>query len=153
MTKKADEVGRLGLKAADLIFFAHPQFKIPFRYPKNVDIAQIKLYVSNDQGRNWQFCANADSAERYFEFRSPQDGAYWFAVQTVDSQGRLFPKKIDDLIVNMKVVVDTKPPTVNVKPLAPRECEVGVLWTVMDENLDLSVPDALQLQYRAVGGT
>ncbi len=135
------------------IYFHSRQFKIPFKNDqKNLNVTQIRLYVSNDQGRNWQFTATAAPEEQHFRFNTPQDGFYWFAVQTVDKDGKLFPPSVDMIKPNLKVVVDTVPPTVQVQALPPRNGEVGVSWKVNDENLDPSLPDAVQLQYRLAGG-
>src|SRR5262245_57002967 len=53
---------------------------------------------------------------------------------------------------SLKVVVDTQNPTIQLQPLAPRAGEVGVAWDIRDDNLDLTLPDALRLEYRPPGG-
>ena len=45
----------------------------------------------------------------------------------------------------LKVCVDTQPPTIRLRALAPRDGEVGVEWDVRDENLDAI---SLRLEYR-----
>lgn len=136
-----------------VIFFQHRQFKIPFKNDqKNINVAQVRLYVSTDQGRRWQYTATASPDEQHFRFSTPSDGLFWFAVQTVDAQGRMFPPTQEDFRANLKVIVDTIPPVVNVQPLAPRGNEVGVAWSVKDENLDLALPDSVRVEYRIAGG-
>src|SRR5438067_1228681 len=77
---------------AGVIFFQHRQFKIPFKNDQKASgVTQVRLYVSSDQGRHWQFTATAAPEDQHFRFSTPQDGYYWFAVQTVDQQGKLFP--------------------------------------------------------------
>jgi hypothetical protein len=49
------------------------------------------------------------------------------------------------------VIEDTTPPIVQVNALPARGNEVGVAWTVRDENLDPSLPDALRVEYRFAG--
>ena len=46
------------------------------------------------------------------------------------------------------MIVDTIPPTVQVQALPPRNGEVGVAWTIRDDNLDLSLPDSTRVEYR-----
>ncbi len=133
-----------------VIFFQYRQFKIPFKNEQK-NIVQVRLYVSNDQGRSWQYAANATPQEQSFRFSAPTDGFYWFAVQTVDVQGKLFPPTQDDFRPNLRVIVDTVPPTVQVQPLPPRGGEVGVAWTVRDDNLDLNLPDSIRVEYHLPG--
>ena len=136
---------------AGAIFFQHRQFKIPFKNEKAAGVTQVRLYVSSDQGKHWQFTATAAPDEQHFRFSTPQDGYYWFAVQTVDSQQKLYPPTVDGLQANLRVIVDTTPPNVQVQALPPRGADVGVSWRVTDENLDMSLPDALRVEYRFAG--
>jgi len=137
---------------AGVIFFQHRQFKIPFKNDqKNINVAQVRLYVSTDQGRFWKFTATATPDEQNFRFSANQDGLFWFAVQTVDQQNKLYPASLDELRPNLRVIVDTAPPAVQVQPLAPRGGEVGVSWQVRDDNLDLSLPDAVRVEYKLPG--
>ncbi|HZZ81310.1 MAG TPA: hypothetical protein VFE62_22595 [Gemmataceae bacterium] len=137
---------------AGAIFFQHRQFKIPFKNDqRGLGVTQIRLYVSNDQGRTWQVAATAAPEEQAFRFSTPQDGFFYFAVQTVDRKGTLDPPKVENLRPNLRVIVDTTPPSVRAQALAPRGADVGVSWTVHDENLDLALPDALRVEYRFVG--
>lgn len=139
---------------AGAIFFPHRQFKIPFKNDqKALGVTQVRLYVSNDQGRSWQFTATAAPDEQAFRFSTPQDGYYWFAVQTVDGQGKLHPPATEDLKPSLRVIVDSTPPSVQVQTLPPRGGEIGVKWEVRDENLDLSLPDALRVEYRFAGAS
>jgi hypothetical protein len=134
------------------IFFQHRQFKIPFKNDqKGLGVKEVRLYVSSDQGRNWQFIATAAPDDQHFRFSTPQDGYFWFAVQTVDAQNKLHPPSTNDLKSNLRVIVDSTPPSVQVQALPSRGNEVGVAWTVRDENLDLSLPDALRVEYRFAG--
>ena len=130
---------------AGAIFFQHRQFKIPFKNDqKSLGVTQVRLYVSNDQGRSWQFTATAAPEEQHFRFSTPQDGNFWFAVQTVDAQGKSHPPATTDLKANLRVIVDSTPPSVQVQALPARgNVEVGVAWKVTDDGIsDLSLPDA-----------
>jgi hypothetical protein len=138
---------------AGVIFFQHRHFNIPFKNDqKSVNVAQLRLYVSSDQGRSWNFTAAAAPDSKQFRFDTPQDGYFWFAVQTVDNAGKLFPPSQDELKPNLKVIVDTVPPVVQVRALPARNTEVGVSWTVKDDNLDLALPDSVRVEYRLAGG-
>jgi hypothetical protein len=140
--------------ASGVIFFQHRQFNIPFKNDeRNLNVVELRLYVSTDQGRNWKLSTRAAPDAKQFRFNAPQDGLYWFAVQTVDKQGSLQPRAESDLKPNLKVIVDSTPPAVRVQPLPPRNGEVGVSWSVKDDNLDSALPDSVRVEYRLPGGT
>ena len=138
--------------SAGVIFFQRRQFNIPFKNdPNNLNIKQVRLYVSTDQGRNWVLSGSAAPDARQFFFSSPSDGYFCFSVQTVDAQGKLFPSSLDELRPDLKVIVDTVLPVVQVQGLAPRGNEVGVSWTVKDDTLDTALPDSVRVEYRLIG--
>src|SRR5262249_2439546 len=66
---------------------------------------------------------------------------------------KLFPASMDGIQPTLRVVVDTIPPIVNLRPLPPRSGEVGVGWEIRDEYFDENQLDAVRLEYRTVGGT
>lgn len=127
-------------------------FRIPFQtQPGERRLREIQLHYSTDQGRIWRHYATATPDQGYFQqFSAPQDGAYWFAVRTVDLQGRLNPATDDGLRASLKVLVDTQRPVVALRALAPRDGHVGVEWDARDENLDVNT---LRLEYQVQGGT
>jgi hypothetical protein len=70
-------------------------FMIPFeleppREPSLVAV-EVRLILSRDGGATWQPVDRADPKAKRFSFRAPDDGEYWFALQTVDRNGREFP--------------------------------------------------------------
>jgi hypothetical protein len=137
---------------AGIIFSKSRAFRIPFNTgPNEVSLKQLQLFFSLDQGKAWQPAAVVAPRESAFRFAADRDGYYWFTVQTTDLQGRLFPANLDGAAPSLKVVVDTQPPSVTLDPLPPRGAEVGVAWSVRDDNLDLALPDSLRLEYRPAG--
>jgi hypothetical protein len=138
--------------ATRIIFSKSRAFQIPFTLAANEAPAkQLQLFSSLDQGKSWQPAAVVPPREGKFYFAADRDGYYWFTVQTMDLQGRLFPNTLDGALPSLKVVVDTQPPNVILEALAPRGSEIGVAWTVRDDNLDLALPDSLRLEYRPAG--
>lgn len=137
-------------QAPDISYSRFAVFRIPFQ-PDSGErrLRQVQLYVSTNQGQSWQAAGAAAPEQRYFEFRAPQDGLYWFAVRTVDVDGRPFPASMDGIRPGLKVVVDTQAPQVRLRELPPRDAELAVEWEVRDENLD---PTGLRLEYRPAGG-
>jgi hypothetical protein len=140
-------------ESAGLIYSKVRQFVIPFQAgPGEERLRELKLFVSADQGRTWQPSAVAAPEEKKFRFVAERDGLYWFSVQSVYQDGRLFPATMDGAQPSLKVLIDTQPPTVKLRALPPRNGEVGVEWEVHDDNLDLALPDALRLEHRLAGG-
>src|SRR5262249_4743052 len=129
-------------------------FTMPFSLPSadKQRTQQIKLFVKPEPGGEWQVHATASPAQlRYdarsglevgeFDVRLDRDGLFNFAVMTVFADGRSEPASPDQLRPDMRMVVDTRPPTITLKPLQSRakgdgNTIVGVEWRVEDENLN-----------------
>jgi len=141
--------------ASDVIYSRFHHFRIPFQAGAGDQrLKQLQLFYSTDQGRTWQPDAIAPPQQRHFRFQSEKDGLYWFAVQTMDQEGRYYPQSMDGAQPSLKVIVDTQAPIVALRGLPPRGGQVGVAWEVRDDNLDTTLPDALRLEYKtASGGT
>jgi hypothetical protein len=134
----------------ELNYASQRAFKIPFQVdPNDRRIQQVQLHVSEDQGSTWnQYASLSPVDQRFFHFQTSHDGVFWFGVRTVDRDGKAYPANMAQLQPSLKIIVDTQPPAVNLKPLAAGGASVGVEWQVADQNLDLST---LKLDYRPTG--
>lgn len=140
-------------QAGDVLFSRHRHFRIPFQTGgADNRLRQLQLFVSTDQGKTWQPSAIAAPEQGHFRFICDRDGLYWFTVQTLDQDNRYYPPTMERAQPSLKVVVDTVPPTVTLRALPPRGGEVGVIWDVRDDYLDVTSPTALKLDYRQGGG-
>ncbi len=125
-----------------------------FRIPFNIDPAdrprykQVQLWVSSDGGARWEKVDTTTPDRPAFTFRAPRDGEYWFAVRTLDTKNRLFPADDVDVEPNMKVVVDTVFPVLNLEALPRRGSIASVRWEVIEDHLDLG---SLLLEYQVAG--
>jgi hypothetical protein len=137
-----------GYTDAPLSYSRTPVFYIPFSDPGDRRLKSVQLYVSTDQGRFWQRASNVGPQEGRFTFTAPRDGLYWFAVQTVDADNRVYPAVMDNAPPGLRVIVDTQPPVVTLRAQPPRDGYSGVEWEVQDENLDVGT---LTLEYRQSG--
>jgi hypothetical protein len=137
---------------AENIHYTHQKsFLIPFVTDRNERrIRQLLLHVSEDHGKTYQVVANASPGGEGFQFTARHDGWYWFAVQTLDTEGRYHPSNPALAPPGLKVCVDTTPPQVSLKSVLPDKGTVGVEWDLRDDNLDLN---SLRLEYRRQGGT
>jgi hypothetical protein len=133
-----------------LIYHKGRNFRIPFNL--NAEgrerVKELHLVYSEDQGYHWQPSSRTLPEHPTFTFRSSHDGEYWFAVQTVTVDGKVSPKLDSTVEPNLKVVVDTFPPTVLVDPDGRRGSLASVRWEVKDENLNLK---SLVLEYQVEG--
>ena len=135
---------------APTIYHKQRAFRIPF----NIDPAdrprykQVQLWVSSDGGGRWEKIDTTTPDRPAFTFRAPRDGEYWFAVRTLDTKNRLFPADDVDVEPNMKVIVDTVLPVLNLEALPRRGSVASVRWEVIEDHLDLG---SLLLEYQAAG--
>ncbi|AGA25482.1 hypothetical protein Sinac_1083 [Singulisphaera acidiphila DSM 18658] len=125
-----------------------------FRIPFNVDPAErsrlkeVQLWVSNDDGFTWKPKASTTPDRPSFTFKATEDDEYWFAVRTLDTQDRLFPSDDEPVEPSMKVIVDTKPPSLVLEPDSRRGSGASVRWEVHDEHLALG---SLVIEYQVDG--
>jgi hypothetical protein len=130
----------------DLSYTKQTFFRIPFQTdPSERRLKQVQLYYSTDQGQSWHPYNSVAPDQRFFDFQASADGVYWFAVRTVDMDGRGNPLNMQGARPGLKVCVDTQPPTIRLRALQARDGEVGVEWDVRDDNLDVT---GLRLEYR-----
>ncbi|MGO9471220.1 MAG: hypothetical protein ACLQIB_51940 [Isosphaeraceae bacterium] len=138
--------------AADvpLIYHKGRNFRIPFNLnaESRERIKEFHLLVSEDQGYHWKRSSRTDPDHPSFSVRTSHDGEYWFTVQTITVDGKYSPKLDDTVEPNMKVIVDTFPPSLLLEPDARRGSMASVRWDVKDENLDLK---SLILEYQVEG--
>ena len=92
-------------------------------------------------GTWWAKCA--PRAGR-FKFTAPHDGQYWFMVRTLDQQGVLRPA--GPPLPELKVIVDTVPPVLELKAQRGNAGEVRAQWRIRDTFLR---PESLRISYRS----
>lgn len=131
----------------DAVAMRQNEFSIPFRLPPAADPAQqpleIQLHVSADHGVTWQVASRVKPAAGRFVFRAPHDGEYWFCTRTVDRQGTTRPDGAQK--PELKVVVDTMPPRLDLTATRGPAGEITARWQVVDPNLK---PESLTLEYQ-----
>ncbi|MFI5459932.1 MAG: hypothetical protein ACHRXM_31315 [Isosphaerales bacterium] len=136
--------------AAPRIYHKQRNFRIPFSL--NAEgrdrIKELHLLVSEDLGYHWRAVSKTFPDHPTFTFRSSHDGEYWFAVQTRTIDGKVSPSLDSVAEPNLKVVVDSFPPSLLLEPEGRRGSLASVRWEVKDENLDLK---SLVLEYQVEG--
>jgi hypothetical protein len=120
-----------------VIYYKHRAFRIPVAIPGDTEglVRQVRLWVSDDYGYHWKESGQTTPDRPEFPFRAPRDGEYWFAIQTVDNQGKVYPADDRETDPSLKVIVDTAPPTLALEQSGRRGSQVAVRWEIRDENL------------------
>jgi hypothetical protein len=111
------------------------QLPVIIEDPMRASLSQVQLYFKDHPARPWMLREKASPAQRQFAFKAAQDGEYWFAVVTIDKTGRSNPPDISREGPGVVVVLDTKPPHVEILP----HSAVGGVCArldVRDEHLD-----------------
>lgn len=135
------------------VYTNNARFRIPFRFDaaeiQRLNAREIRLYLSTDDGINWHSAQSVSPRAGRFDFEAPQDGAYWFAVRTVDHAGQMHPPG-PILEPGLKVVVDTDPPSFRISVTQLQPGKVHLAWTSSDLRLD---PTTLRLEYIQTGAS
>jgi len=120
------------------------EFAIPYRMAPDHLAREVRLFVSSDQGRTWRLISRAEPHVHSFRYRAPQDGEYWFAIRTLHDRGRYQPAGLPR--AELRVVVDTRAPRLDLFASRGGDGEVKVGWRVVDPNLK---PDSLKIETRS----
>ena len=127
-------------------------FSIPFKVnpvtSPEEQPAQIRLYVSSNQGGRWDVAQTVSPQERSFTFRAGGNGEYWFLIRTVDRLGRITPDVAGP--PEMRVIVDMVPPRLELSAARGDSGEIKATWQAVDPLLNA---DSLKLEYQTAGGS
>ena len=121
------------------------RFNVPFRINQNdVSFLEVQLFLSRDEGRSWQFYGRQKTDSTSFPFVADGDGAYWFAVKTLDRNRQLLP---DGKITQpeLKVHVDTEVPRLEARVESDAAGRVICYWRAEDDNL---LADSVRILYQ-----
>ncbi|GBD37309.1 hypothetical protein HRbin36_02440 [bacterium HR36] len=127
------------------VFMNERQIPIPIQCEQPELIERLQLFVSADQGQQWQLYASVPASEKEVMFVAAADGIYWFDLVAHFRDGRVEPKAPGTRPPLLVLYVDTKPPRVTLRPMASVPGEAAVQWEIEDEYLDLRT---FQLEYR-----
>jgi hypothetical protein len=111
--------------------------KLPIKYEKDRKaIRQVKLYVARNGENTWYQEAAVPPDRDAFTFVAKEDGTYWFTMVEEDMQGRNIPAELTRTPPDLKVLVDTVPPRIQIANAKRTGEEVVVEWFVDDKNPD-----------------
>ncbi|MCI0463135.1 MAG: hypothetical protein L0Z62_39820 [Gemmataceae bacterium] len=88
----------------------YKKFMIPVEASTSArnQVKLIRLFVSRDQGKTWAIAGQILPDQDHFPYSAPEDGLYWFGVQTVDTNGTKHPQNTAMLKVDLVVRVDSQ---------------------------------------------
>jgi len=140
-------VGQQSRPADERVFYTNKrQFFLPSSADPKRPISELRLYVREDAG-TWQYLTSMQPNQKGFNFTTSKDGQYQMAVQAVFQDGSTEPSR-EQLRAEYKVVIDSIPPRINVRPFSTPEGSAGVEWDIIDDAVDQST---VRLEYRWPG--
>lgn len=133
------------------------EFKLPVEIaPEGTPPRELQLFVARptvgswgperssigQPNPDWKLVGRKPFPTDYFDFVSPQDGTYWFAIRTLDSSGLSSPASLRP---DVAIFVDTKEPQIQINAESD---EVGTVsgQVVIQDSTDIR---QFQLQYHA----
>jgi hypothetical protein len=149
---QASRVAAQGSPAPELSPSKHYTSQSTFSLPIRVDAAarpsmrEVLLLVKTGN-EQWKQADSAGMLQDTFRYTVPADGEYWFTLVTVDNQGNRNPKNAEQISEQdiVKVVVDTKPPAVELKQVKLPNGDAAVFCEINDANPD---NNAVKITYR-----
>ena len=92
-----------------IIYTRQSEFSIPFEMdPADRPIREVRLYVSDDQGRTWRKYSTAVPEDKGFKFRTERDGMFWFTVQTSDVDGKVKPPVVQGARPQLRIATSPR---------------------------------------------
>jgi hypothetical protein len=99
-------------------------------------LQEVQLVVKEGPNAPWTIQEKVPGTEKFFTYKAPKDGEYWFNVVTVDRQGRSVPADVKNEPPALVVVIDTANPIVNIIPLETNPQGQIVQCEAQDPNLE-----------------
>jgi hypothetical protein len=119
------------------IYTKNPVFDLPVQMdePTRATLNAVRLYVKTPTGA-WVMHEEAPASVTRFTYRVPQDGEFWFNLQTIERNGRASPTDIAQAPVAQRVVVDTQAPVIQGTVSATPEGDFLLRCNMQEANPD-----------------
>jgi len=133
-------------KEKRVIYTSKTSFKMPVQIKDDVrsQLKEVCLYVKSGKA-DWVRQESAAPTVQFFNYRVPRDGEYCFSVATVDKNGNMTPADIGKEEPGLRVIVDSQPPSVELKALTAPDGETCVMCNLIDEHPDYQ---SIRITYR-----
>jgi len=127
------------------VYWKQDLFLIPYQFASAAEPAAAQavwLFVSKDRGISWQKISEAAPQVKAFNYRADGEGEYWFAIRTLDRQGRTWP--VGPYQPELRVIVDTTIPRFEaLRAQVSPNGNIDIAWLCSDLNLD---PNSLVIE-------
>jgi len=112
-------------------------FKLPIQMEDRVraGLKEVQLYVKSGSG-DWVRQEAVPPSTPHFDYRVPADGEFWFSLVTVDRYGKATPADVSSEPPALRVIVDTRPPAVEVQPGMGPDGSFLIRCNAVDANMD-----------------
>jgi hypothetical protein len=134
----------------DYHFYAERDIKLPIKYEKARNtIRQVLLYVAVN-GENTWYQEGAVSPDRdHFIYKAKDDGVYWFTIVIEDLQGHRDITDITKTTPDMKVIVKTTKPRIQLTDTPERVGDsITIKWVINDKYPN---DNATKVHFKPVG--
>ncbi len=133
--------------ADDVVYINQRNFKIPIRVvpAKRAEIRDLYLYLSRNQGQNWEIYSRSTPDKDSFEFSTDRDGLYYFSIAVIDHKGKQDPPDLYRARVGQKIFIDTVKPVVQIVSATYVGEQLQVGWQVREDHPEWT---SLKLEYR-----
>jgi hypothetical protein len=108
------------------------------------NLREVCLYVKSGTS-DWVRQETGLPTITHFSYKVPHDGEYWFSLVTIDKSGRMTPPDVSQEPPGLRVMVDTRPPLIEVQPWTSPEHDFCLRCQIQDANPD---PKSLKAVYR-----
>jgi hypothetical protein len=126
------------------------RFNLPIKMDENArsKVKKVRLYVKVGSA-DWIQDQEAGPGVQSFTYNAAQDGEYWFTVATVDKLGHQVPADPGKQPPQLRVIVDTHPPAVDLHPWFVPTGETCLQCELHDANPDYQ---SIQIIYHGRDG-
>jgi hypothetical protein len=132
------------------MFSKSATFNLPIQMEEvtRQNLQKVQLWVKAP-GASWCKQDEVKPSSQQFSYKALQDGEYWFNLVTVDKLGRATPANVTLEPPGLRVIVDTKPPVIDVHLLPSSNGDCGLFCTIQDANAD---PSSMRVLGRGAAG-
>jgi hypothetical protein len=132
------------------IYSKSPTFDLPVLMKENTQqtLREVCLWVKAPGG-TWTKDNSGPPSTQKFSFKASADGEYWFNLVTVDLQGKASPADVSLATPGLRVVVDTRPPVIEVQATSSSDGDATLRCSIQDANPN---PASLRAVVRAAAG-
>ena len=115
---------------------------------RQAEIKEILLFISQDEGANWNLTTKARPEQKDITFSVTNDGIYWLRLATIDRFGKQTPENPKTVPPNARFVIDTLKPYLKLTNVQRSGNDIVAAWQVSEDNPSW---ESFRLEYLAAG--